>query len=553
MGLGMILAGLSGAGNALAHSAEEDQKAQVAEEAAKNADTRRFHTESSLEEVRSKLAGDRELRIAEAKHAMEIAPLGRYTKVAEKYANTMVPVTAADDPNAANFKAQYKDIGATDSPEAAYSAAKSSTPLGFDPSKLSDGELATLKEQFPDEYSAAMSAFADRSAPVSSKPLYQDSIPSDVDMGEFGNLKPAPVGIPTVNDMTPAQSGQTRKMTSREVMKATLDELRNTDVEAYLAAHKAFSNTTREQGPDGQSIDSATNEVLQKNEAGEKNRAARLAGINAQIEGKKEIAGMNNETKKYMSELRANLVASNAKSTPEDIKSAAEAIAALQMAPANVNKPNGLAIMAEVRRMNPNYDATDWSTKSDADKKFAGGPQGNSVRSINVALDHIETLSRLGDALKNNDTQLINKLYNSLAIGAGAVPPATFAAAKHMVADEIVKGVLGNGAGALADRAEAVKTLDAENNPEQLKGIFSTYKEMMASQMSHLSDQYRATTRKNDFETRYMSPAARALIGNVMASSPTPSATPPTKPVTINNPLLQTKRPSLDDIFGKPQ
>ena len=45
-------------------------------------------------------------------------------------------------------------------------------------------------------------------------------------------------------------------------------------------------------------------------------------------------------------------------------------------------------------------------------KDFSTGKPGQSVRSFNVALSHLDTLGNLADALKNGNIQIINKVAN---------------------------------------------------------------------------------------------------------------------------------------------
>lgn len=193
-----------------------------------------------------------------------------------------------------------------------------------------------------------------------------------------------------------------------------------------------------------------------------------------------------------------------------DVKEVAKAIAEYRMAPLTsmaLSRPRGQQIMAEVMTQNPDYDVADAQVKFKAAKDFGTGKQGNSVRSFNVALSHLDTLDKLADALNNKDTQAINKIGNYFASQTGSAAPTNFEAAKKIVSDEIVKAIVGSGGG-VTDREEAAKTIAAANSPAQLKGVISTYKELMRGQLGGLRQQYEQTTGRKDFE-KYLSDAAK--------------------------------------------
>jgi hypothetical protein len=165
-------------------------------------------------------------------------------------------------------------------------------------------------------------------------------------------------------------------------------------------------------------------------------------------------------------------------------------------------------IMSEVMQYNPGYDQQEYGVTGKTEKDFATGKQGNSVRAFNVALEHLDTLGKLGDALNNNDTQGINKVANAWKTQTGDPGPTNFNGAKQLVADEVVKAIVGSGGG-VSDREEAAKTIQAASSPAQLKGVIDTYKKLFDGQLKGLAQQYKAGTGKDDFEKRYLTSRGR--------------------------------------------
>lgn len=182
--------------------------------------------------------------------------------------------------------------------------------------------------------------------------------------------------------------------------------------------------------------------------------------------------------------------------------------------------PLGMKTMARVMEINPDYQGVDYGTAAKANKDFATGKQGNTVRSFNVALAHLDTLDQLADALNNKDSLAINKIGNYVATQTGSPAPTNFVAAKKIVADEIVKAIVGSGGG-VQDREEAARSIDAANSPAQLKGVISTYKDLMRGQIGGLRQQYEATTGRNDFDTKYLSESGRVVEHGAAPTSAT--------------------------------
>jgi len=151
---------------------------------------------------------------------------------------------------------------------------------------------------------------------------------------------------------------------------------------------------------------------------------------------------------------------------------------------------------------------------------FATGQQGNAIRSFNVGLTHLDTLGNLVGALGNGDVRLLNSAKNAFQSQFGAPAPTNFNAAKAIVADEIVKAIVGSG-GSEADREKAQATINSANSPAQLAGVINTYKTLMAGQLGGLKQQYEATTGLNDFNSR-LSPAAQRVFAQHY-QSPSPS------------------------------
>ena len=104
--------------------------------------------------------------------------------------------------------------------------------------------------------------------------------------------------------------------------------------------------------------------------------------------------------------------------------------------------PNSTRIMNEVLAMKPDYSARDYNLQTSAVKAFNQGIQGNKVRSLNVVMEHFNTLEKAADALQSGDVRAINAVSQFIQTQTGKPAPGNFNAVKEILADEIIAAVV---------------------------------------------------------------------------------------------------------------
>ena len=172
--------------------------------------------------------------------------------------------------------------------------------------------------------------------------------------------------------------------------------------------------------------------------------------------------------------------------------------------------PTPVGVSPQQAAQNIITNKTNTATQKRALTDFSTGIQGRMVNSMNTAVEHLSTLTELADALKNNDVRAINTVGNLVAKQTGSPAPTNFAAARQIVAQEIVKAIVANG-GTGKERDEAASNIAAAGSPEQLAGVISTYQELLAGQLKSLGLQYKNTTGRDDFNTKLLPSTLRAL------------------------------------------
>ena len=203
----------------------------------------------------------------------------------------------------------------------------------------------------------------------------------------------------------------------------------------------------------------------------------------------------------------------------DNVKKTADMVANYRLAPLSgfvMKTPFGQAVMAEVGRINPNYSAPQYAAINDTVKKFSSGQQGNSVRAVNVAIMHMNTLENLVSALGNGDIKQINRFAQDFAEQTGQPAPTSFDAAKSILAQEVIKAVVANGGG-VTERQDAAARVSRAQSTAALKGIIGTWKELLAGQVRGLRHQYEGTTGLKDFDDRFLMENTKKALGETRA------------------------------------
>lgn len=166
-------------------------------------------------------------------------------------------------------------------------------------------------------------------------------------------------------------------------------------------------------------------------------------------------------------------------------------------------------------------------------RDYAGSGKGaQTVNSISVAVDHLDTLRQLADALKNKNMPLFNQLSQAWAQQNGQAAPTNFDAARQIIGQEIVKAVV-SGGGGVSERNAAQSILDKKLSPQQIGGAIDAIEKLMAGQLRGQKRTYEAGTTVNgvprtDFDEK-LSPRAKEVLGGLKGdgeTKPTGGVTP---------------------------
>lgn len=150
---------------------------------------------------------------------------------------------------------------------------------------------------------------------------------------------------------------------------------------------------------------------------------------------------------------------------------------------------------------NPNATADEvkraaqlYTTQTTAQNRFLSGPQGNTIRSLNVVVSHLQTMQDLGNALQNGNIVAFNGLAQAWAEQTGQPAPTSFDTAKQIVGAEVIKALGVAGAGSQSERQEAADAFNRARSPQQLEQAIEASRKLLIGQLDGLRQQYAAAT-----------------------------------------------------------
>lgn len=255
----------------------------------------------------------------------------------------------------------------------------------------------------------------------------------------------------------------------------------NTDMRTLAATdarnNKANAPVVLNFGPDGKPTGAAVNQpfVQAKGEIAERESAAR---IHAALHGVNDPGEQNQlmDTARMIVDRKLPMPALSTRS------------------PTGFALGNALNDM--VKTMDPEFNAQDYKIAYETRKDFeAHGAQGDTVRSLNVAMTHLEAMRQWAKALNTGDSRTVNSIQQGLAREFGDTSVVDYNTAKQTVAGEATKAINGAKGSTLTDRVEQADHFAANNAPEQQESAINTLQSLMGGQIHGFRTKFRTGLR----------------------------------------------------------
>jgi hypothetical protein len=112
----------------------------------------------------------------------------------------------------------------------------------------------------------------------------------------------------------------------------------------------------------------------------------------------------------------------------------------------SMQTPGGQALMQRVAQLNPDYDASQFPARSKMRIAFTSGPQGQTLNSLNTAIEHLDQFVGFAKDMGNGSFQPTNELRNWVKTNFGDSAPTNFEGIKVIMAGELASAFKKSGA-----------------------------------------------------------------------------------------------------------
>jgi hypothetical protein len=173
--------------------------------------------------------------------------------------------------------------------------------------------------------------------------------------------------------------------------------------------------------------------------------------------------------------------------------------------------PNYAPTLAALTGIDPSFNAANYDIRKQMMTKYTSGSEANQINAINTALGHVGVLNDAVDALNNGRIPFLNSLANRLGVAVGKDPVTTFKTIVHRVGPELTTAYV-QGGGGEGERGTTAADFSENLAPQQLKSNASITATLLRSKIDSLENQYKNTMGRQDFQQRFISPAASASM-----------------------------------------
>ena len=176
----------------------------------------------------------------------------------------------------------------------------------------------------------------------------------------------------------------------------------------------------------------------------------------------------------------------------------ADQIGEYKMAPPGqflLRNPDWADVLKRAQERRPDYVSSDFAVAQKVKQDIETGPDGRVLRSLTAVRQHLDYLGALAERLPNTtDVLQLNAAAAAVSKQLGRPEVTSFEAAKAIVGPEIIKAIVGTGAGGQAEREHAQELFANAHTPEQLKGAIQAVKVLLGGQATSIVDtQFKGT------------------------------------------------------------
>lgn len=184
----------------------------------------------------------------------------------------------------------------------------------------------------------------------------------------------------------------------------------------------------------------------------------------------------------------------------------------------------GQAINSWVADLDPTHDSTTFGGRNKALTEYEKSMSSGQLGAINTAIGHLGELNTAAKAVEQNDVPLLNSIANRLGLAAGSDAQSTYTGILHRVGPELTSAYV-KGGGGQAERGANEADFDISKGAKQIQSNIAESAMLLNSKISPLrqnwQDTFRPVRDRDQFDNRWMTPAAKQTLQEVQANAPT--------------------------------
>lgn len=184
------------------------------------------------------------------------------------------------------------------------------------------------------------------------------------------------------------------------------------------------------------------------------------------------------------------------------------------------------AILAEVNRLNPDFNASNFAIKQRTENDAITGKIGTQRSALNTMMGHLSILDQAADALNNSDFPALNRIANYLGVQVGGTAKTTYETIVHRLGPEVTRAYVAGG-GSVGERGTNESDFSPSLAPGQLKANVGVSAQLAGSLVDALENRYKGGTFGRGNLQTLLSPEAQAARQQLAGQSPVGRTAPP--------------------------
>lgn len=180
------------------------------------------------------------------------------------------------------------------------------------------------------------------------------------------------------------------------------------------------------------------------------------------------------------------------------------------------------AAFAQAAQADPNFDVMKYPVRQKVVQDFTSGPIANNITALDQALNHMGTLSKLSDAIKNGDIPLANSIGNSWAKQTGKPEPGNYQVAQQAVATELMRVFRQVNASEQETKAWEA-SFPMNGSPAQIKGALAQGAKLLEGRVNAINNRWNNGMDVTTGYPKLMSPQAKSALDTLTAQGSTPA------------------------------